>query len=98
MSRSLLLGLLSYVLLLAGIVTLQGEFLALALPLVTYLLVGYLQTPEQVKLEATRQLSLERTSPHSNVDVMVTVTNRGLSLEEVLLEDILPPGLTVRSG
>lgn len=97
MPRSLLLSLLTYGLLLAGIVTLHGEFLALALPLVTYLLVGYLQAPEQVKLEATRQLSVERTSPNSTVDVTVTVTNRGSSLEEVLLEDIVPSGLTVRS-
>jgi len=97
MPRSLLLSLLTYGLLLAGIVTLRGEFLALALPLVTYLLMGYLQAPEQVKLEAIRQLSVERTSPDSNVDVTVTITNRGSSLEEILLEDILPSGLTVRS-
>jgi uncharacterized protein (DUF58 family) len=32
------------------------------------------------------------------VDVTVTLTNRGSSLEEVLLTDILPSGLTVRSG
>lgn len=98
MSRSLLLSLLTYALLLTGIVTLQGEFLALALPLVAYLLVGYLQAPDKIKLEATRLLSVERTSPNTDVDVTVTVTNRGASLEEVLLEDILPAGLTVRFG
>ncbi len=98
MSRSLLLGILSYALLLAGIGTVHGEFIALALPLVAYLLVGYLQTPEKLKLEATRHLSAERISPNSDVDVTVTVINRGSSLEEVLLEDILPEGLTVRSG
>ncbi len=98
MSRSLLLGILSYALLLAGIGTVHGEFIALALSLVAYLLVGYLQTPEKLKLEATRHLSAERISPNSDVDVTVTVINRGSSLEEVLLEDILPEGLTVRSG
>jgi uncharacterized repeat protein (TIGR01451 family) len=98
MSRSFLLSLLTYALLLAGISTLQGEFLALALPIVTYLLVGYVQAPEQVKLEARRQLSLERASPNTNVEVTVTVTNRGAGLEEVVLEDLLPAGLTVRSG
>ncbi len=98
MSRSLLLGLLTYGLLLTGILTVQGEFLALALPLVAYLLVGYLQAPEKIQLEATRQLSVERTSPNSDVDVTVTVVNRGASLEEVLLEDLLPGGLTIRSG
>lgn len=98
MSRSLLLGLLTYGLLLTGIITVQGEFLALALPLVAYLLVGYLQTPEKIQMEGARQLSVERTSPNSDVGVTVTVVNRGASLEEVLLEDVLPAGLTVRSG
>ena len=98
MSRSILLSLLAYGLLLAGIFTVHGEFLALALPLVTYMLIGYLQAPEKVKLEATRHLSAERVSPNAEVDVTVTVTNRGSSLEEVLLNDLLPSGLTVRSG
>lgn len=98
MSRSLLLSLLTYGLLLAGIATLQGELIALALPLVTYLLLGYLQAPEKIDLTATRHLSVERTSPNQNVDVTVSVTNRGPSLEEILLEDSLPAGLTVRSG
>lgn len=98
MSRSFLLSLIAYGLLLAGIITLQGEFIALALPLVTYLIVGYLQASEKLKLEATRRLSAERVSPNSNVDVTVTVTNRSASLEEVLLDDLVPPGLTVHSG
>ena len=98
MSRSLLLSLLTYMLLLTGIATVQGEFIALALPLVAYLLVGYLQAPEKIKLEATRQLSAERTSPNSNVAVTVTITNHGSSLDEVLLIDLLPSELTIRSG
>jgi uncharacterized repeat protein (TIGR01451 family) len=76
----------------------KGELIALALPLVTYLIVGYLQAPEKIKLEATRHLSVERTSPNSNVDITVTVTNRGTTLEEVLLIDVLPAGLSLRSG
>ena len=98
MSRSIFLGLLTYGLLLTGIATVRGEFIALALPLVTYLIVGYLQAPEKIKLEATRRLSAERTSPNPNVDVTVTVTNRGSSLDEILITDVLPAGLTVRSG
>jgi uncharacterized repeat protein (TIGR01451 family) len=98
MSRSFLLSLLTYVLLLAGIVTVHGEYLALALPLVTYLLVGYLRAPENIKLEATRHLSPERVSPNTHVDVTVTVTNRGASLEEIVLTDIIPAGLTIHSG
>ena len=98
MSRSILLGLLIYGLLLAGIGTVHGEFIALALPLVAYLLVGYLMAPEKIKLEATRHMSAERVSPDAEVEVTVTVTNLGSHLEDVLLEDALPAGLTVRSG
>jgi uncharacterized protein (DUF58 family) len=76
----------------------RGEFLALALPLVTYLLVGYIQAPEKTNFKATRHLSAERVSPNANVDITVTVTNHGPGLEEVLLDDPVPEGLTVRSG
>jgi len=82
----------------AGMISVRGEFLALALPLVTYLLLGYLFAPEKVRLEASRSLSIERVSPDQNVEVTVTVTNHGSSLEEILLEDVLPVGLTVRSS
>ena len=96
MSRSLLLGFITYALLLAGVASVRGEFIALALPFVVYLLAGFLFTPEQIKLEATRHLSAERTSPYAEVVVTVTVTNRGPHIEEVLLEDVLPPDLTIR--
>ena len=98
MSRSMLLSLLTYALLLAGIATVHGGFLALALPLVTYLLAGFLQSADEVRLEASRQLSIERATPGQDVEVTVTVTNRGSGLEEVLLEDQVPHGLAIRSG
>ena len=96
MSRSLFLSLLTYALLLAGIILLQGEFIALALPLVSYLLIGYLQAPDGTNLKATRQLSVERAVPNQDVEVTVTVTNHGPSMEEVLINDLVPHGLTVR--
>jgi len=77
-------------------VTLQGEFIALALPLVSYLLIGYLQAPERIALEATRQLSIERAVPNQDVELTVTVTNAGSSIEEILINDLIPPGLNVR--
>src|SRR5687767_8931504 len=98
MSRSLLLGFITYALLLTGIATVRGEFIALALPFVVYLLAGFLFTPEQLKLEATRHLSMERTSPHTDVVVTVMVTNRGSTIEEVLLEDAVPGDLRVRAS
>lgn len=98
MKRSLFLSLLTYSLLLLGVATVHGGFLTLALPLVAYLLIGYLQTPEEIRLEATREFSVERASPNQDVNVTVTIINRGSNLEEVLLSDTVPSGLTVRSG
>ena len=98
MSRSLFLGFITYSLLLAGIATISGELITLALPFVVYLLVGYLFTTDEIKLEAMRHLSTERASPNTNVVVTVTVTNRGSQLEEVLLEDLVPAGLTIQYG
>ncbi len=96
MPRSLLLTSVTYLLLLAGIAAVRGEFIALALPLVVYLLAGFLFAPDEIKLDATRHLSAERTSPNSDVIVTVTVTNRGSRLEEVLLEDVVPADLNIR--
>lgn len=98
MSRSLLLGIITYGLLLAGVAIKRGEFIALAIPCVVYLLAGYLLSPDEIKLEATRHLSVERTSPNADVVVTVTITNRGAHLDEVLFDDLLPTELTLRSG
>ena len=98
MSRSLFLGFIVSGLVLVGIATVRGELITLALPLLVYLLVGYFVAPESTKLEATRHLSADRTSPTSEVTMTVTVTNHGLDLEEVLIEDQLPAGLTIRFG
>jgi uncharacterized protein (DUF58 family) len=97
-SKSLLLGFIIYGLTLAGIASVRGEFIALALPFVVYLLTGFLFSPSEVKLEATRHLSAERASPDSEVTVTVTITNHGSHLDEVLVVDFLPADLTLRFG
>lgn len=98
MSRSFIISLIIYGLLLGGIASIRGELLALALPFVVYLLTGFLRAPDAVRLDVARQLSTDRASPHSDVDVTVTLTNRGSSLEEVLLQDEVSRELTIRSG
>ena len=80
-----------------GVAFVHGDLISLALPLVIYLLAGLLFSPDEIKLEAVRHLSTERTSPDAEVTVIVTITNHGSSLEEVLIEDQVPAELTVRS-
>ena len=98
MSRSLLLSLLTYTLLVLGIAGRRGELLALSLPFLLYLLFGYLRIPPVVELEARRHLSAERASPDQPVTVTFSVTNLGASLDEILVEDVLPPGLRALDG
>lgn len=98
MSRSLLLSLLAAALLVLGLATLRGELLALSLPFIVYLLFGLLRVPQNVELDVQRHLSAERASPNQPVTVTLTLTNRGASLDEIRVEDILPAGLTVLEG
>jgi uncharacterized protein (DUF58 family) len=96
--RAFLLIILTFGLALAGLATLRGELLALAMPMVLYLLVGLWRAPEDIQLKIHRTLESERTAPDAPVRVTLTVRNSGISLEEVVLEDILPPELQVRDG
>jgi len=98
MSRTFLLILIIYALLMVGLVTLHGDFLGLALPFVIYLLVGIWRAPEKLDLEVHRTISNERAAPEEDVVVSVDVTNRGADIEELLLEDEISSALTVRDG
>ena len=98
MSRTFLLILIIYALLLAGLATLHGDFLGLALPFIAYLLVGIWRTPEKLDLDVHRTISSERAAPQEDVVVRMDVTNRGADIEELLLEDGYSPALSVRDG
>jgi len=98
MSRTFFLALLIFLLLFVGLATIRPSIVALALPLVLYLLVGLWRTPEKVQLRAERSLSAERVKTGDEVTVTLKVSNHGPPLEEVLLEDQIPGGLEVAEG
>jgi len=60
MGRLLLLGVLTYSLFLWGIITLNGQVLALTIPLMVYLGAALLFGPGKLSLKAARTLSAER--------------------------------------
>lgn len=96
--RALLLIILAYGLVTAGLITLRGELLALAIPVVLYLLAGFLRSPENIQLEIQRSFSSERAAPGAPIQVMLTISNKGSDLGEVILEDTIPVDLQVRHG
>jgi len=98
MRRFLLLGLLVYGLLLLGLLMLQRSMLALAIPPTVYLLAALIYAPDEPRLMAQRTLSARQVGPHVPVHVRLTVRNDGATLEELVLEDMVPTTLTVLQG
>jgi len=98
MSRTFITAFLTYLLILAGLAVLSAPLLALALPLFLYLLVSLWRVPGEIHLQVERRLSTQRILIDDVVKVTLEVTNLGVSLEELLLEDLLPPGLEIVAG
>lgn len=98
MSRPLILSALVYGLLLAGIITLRGEIVALAIPFAIYLLHGFWNIPETLNLSIERSLSTDRADLNADVVMTLTVANHGKDIDEIILLDTLPHDLKLRSG
>ena len=98
MRRPLLLSLLVYGLLIAGLGSLNGGLIALAVPVVVYLITAFIYSPEMPQITATRTLSATKATPDKPVVITLTLTNKGKHLEELLVEDIVPPHLDVTEG
>jgi uncharacterized protein (DUF58 family) len=98
MNRAFFLSLLAFLAVLAGLAVGDARLLALALPVTVFLLAGLWRTPGAVKLTAERKLSAERIFSGEEVLVTLTVKNEGHTLDEVLLEDLLPDRLEVVDG
>ena len=98
MSRISLLAAFTYLVFLSGVASLNGDIIALALPLVLYLLAGLWRAPDELKLSAQRTLSEERITPGETITVQVKVVNHGRGLEKVRLDDPLPGFLEAIEG
>lgn len=98
MRRLLLLSLLVYGLLVAGLATVSGGVIALALLPVVYIIAALLYSPKLPQVTATRTLSVVNVPPGTPVTVTLTITNKGDAVEDVLIEDVLPRGLAVTDG
>ncbi len=98
MSRPVLLGAIILLLILGGLATLHAAVLALSIPPLVYLLYGLWRAPEKIDLEVRREIGAERVAPQVPVKVNVTVINRGSGLEELAVEDMISPELTVIEG
>lgn len=99
MNRAFITALLACLLIVTGLAALHAPLLVLAVPVCIYLLIGILFRPGDVQIEAERRISAERVLVGEKVLITLKVTNpTNHTLEELLLEDLVPPGLEIVEG
>lgn len=98
MNRAFLVSAFAFAFVLAGLMAEESRLLLLALPLVVYLLVGLWKAPDELNLTVTRAMSTWRIALGESMQVTLSITNHGPDLEEVIVTDLLPPGLQVTQG
>lgn len=81
-----------------GLLSLNGGMLILLLPLLVYLAAAIWLSPPVPQLQVTRNLSAEKITEGTSLQVSVEVTNEGSHLEEVMIEDHLPGSLKPVEG
>ena len=97
-NRFWFLGLVIYLLIFVGLLTLEGGPILLAIPLLAYLGFALYFAPANLDLAVTRTLSTDNVPEGRPVTIKVTIRNQGNSLEEVLLEDPVSDKLTLVDG
>lgn len=99
-SAALTLILVIFGLLLAGIITRDGDLVWMALPFLAYLGIGIWLAPtaERIRLRAARSVIKKRDGGSSCVEVRVVVHNEGAALPRIQLTDPLLPSMRVADG
>lgn len=98
MQRLSLLSFIIYLLFLAGLLTRDGDVLALSLIFVVYVSFSLITAPQMPKLKFERKVSASRVSPDTPVIVETSIVNNGSTLEEVRIDEDLPSNLEVCDG
>lgn len=96
--RFLFLSGVLYLMILVALGTLNGDLLAISLPLVIYLAAGIIFGPDAVKLDVRRNISTERGKQGDVISMEVAIKNLGDTLENVIITDTPPEKLMIISG
>jgi uncharacterized protein (DUF58 family) len=97
-ARARLAALIVILLALAGFVSGSGRVLALAVPFLVILGAGVVSRPAAPRLALSRTLDPPRTTDGVPVTVTVTVRNVAVHAAVLLVEDLVPAGLSVATG
>ncbi len=92
-----LLGLI-FALVIVSLAALNSSVLVLTIPLFAYLLASIWDRPEAIKLKVTREVFPDYAPQDTPISVKLTLINEGASLDEVVIRDMLPSGVTKSEG
>lgn len=92
MSRTLLLGLLVFALLLIGLALLDGRFFLLLMPLLVYVGVAMLGMPDAIPIRAYRDLQSLALQEGDSAIMYLKLINEGAAISVLEVRDQVPPG------
>jgi uncharacterized protein (DUF58 family) len=98
MRRVFVLGVVIYILLVLALSGTNGTLLALMLPFMVYLGIGFFFSPGKLNIKVSREISRDRVYPGDEIQIRLTVTNQGSKLDLVNIEDQIPEGLEIIEG
>jgi uncharacterized protein (DUF58 family) len=87
-----------FAILILGLATLQRSVLVLAIPLMVYLFTAIASRPEGANLSVTREVFPDYAPQGTPITVKLTITNQGAAIDELVVQDVLPDGVTKIGG
>jgi uncharacterized protein (DUF58 family) len=97
-NKSLFLVFLICGLILSALVVRNGKLLLLAMPFLTYLIMGIMQAPGDVKLIAERSISKPSVFAQELFETRIVIKNQGNTLVNLCLNDRLFPSMAILDG
>jgi len=95
MNKPVLIETVFYFLLLLGLMTRNGDVLALTIPFAVYLGAGIFYGPKELRLKVSRTLPENRVAVGKPAVIRINLTNSGDDLEAVFVEDMCPKELVL---
>ncbi|HEY9527992.1 MAG TPA: hypothetical protein VIR02_12940, partial [Anaerolineales bacterium] len=98
--KTLTVGLVAVFLLIAALITRNGDIAWMILPFLAFLMAGILQTPdvERVSLLAKRSWEQTRTNGIVSIVVKLVVQNKSLEAVHLFMEETVQPGMKITEG
>jgi uncharacterized protein (DUF58 family) len=99
-NKTLVVGLIIFGLLIAALITRNGDIAWMILPFLSYLGIGILQTPvlEKVRFSAIRTLEQNRSNGVASVDVNLTIQNQAAETICLFIDEKVQAGMKITAG